>query len=262
VVEAIAAALADAELTVEELTEAVVAATGPWAGDPVMEAWHGRWPRWRQALPLAGMRGALCFGPNLGRKVTYTNPRRWLPRFRPADGAAALREVVLRYLHAYGPATPQQFAQWLAVPRRWAAELFDRVAGDLEPVELDGARAWVVAGDTGAPRSAPHGVRLLPYFDPYVVGCHPRELLFPGRAAERALGWQGGNFPVLLVDGTVAGVWHQRRSGRNLEVTVEPLEPLPPRRRRGLEEQVQRVGEVLEAAPRLTIGTVTAGPHA
>ena len=66
--------------------------------------------------------------------------------------------------------------------------------------------------------SAPHGVRLLPYFDAYVVGCQPRELLFPGRAAERALaGGQAGNYQVLLIDGVVAGVWHQRRSGRRSE---------------------------------------------
>jgi hypothetical protein len=263
VVAAVAAALADAELTVEELGEAVVAATGPWAGDLVMEAWQGRWPRWRQALALAGVRGALCFGPNRGRKVTYTNPRRWLPGFEPADGPAALAEVVRRYLHAYGPATPQQLAQWLAWPRRFAGELFDRVAGGLEQVEVAGSRAWVAAGDAAAPPAAPESVRLLPYFDPYAVGCHPRELLFPGRAADRALGGgQGGNLQVLLVDGTVAGVWHQRRSGRDLDVTVEPFGPLSATRRRQLDDQVRRLGEILEGSPRLAIGAVTTGGHA
>jgi hypothetical protein len=217
----------------------------------------------RQALALAGVRGALCFGPNRGRKVTYTNPRRWLPGFEPADGPAALAEVVGRYLHAYGPATPQQFAQWLAWPRRFAGELFDRVAGGLEQVEVAGSRAWVAAGDAAAPPAAPESVRLLPYFDPYAVGCHPRELLFPGRAADRALGGgQGGNFQVLLVAGTVAGVWHQRRSGRDLDVTVEPFGPLSATRRRQLDDQVRRLGEILEGSPRLAIGAVTTGGHA
>ena len=27
-------------------------------------------------------RGVLCFGPDRGRQVTYTNPHRWLPGFR------------------------------------------------------------------------------------------------------------------------------------------------------------------------------------
>jgi hypothetical protein len=259
VVDAVAAALEDADLTIDELTEAVVAATGPWAGDLVTPAFQGMWPRWRQALHLAGMRGALCFGPNRGRKVTYTNPHRWLPGFQPADGPTALAELVRRYLHAYGPATPAHFAHWLAVPRPWAAELFDSPAADLEPVTMDGTRAWVAPGDTGAPSAPPRGVRLLPYFDAYSYSCHPRELLHPGRAAERVL---PGNFQVLLVDGVAAGVWHQRRSGRRLDFTVEPLVALGARRRRELDEQVERVAAFLEGRPELKIGPVTVGSHA
>jgi hypothetical protein len=106
-------------------------------------------------------------------------------------------------------------------------------------------------------------VRLLPYFDAYVVGCHPRDKVFPGRAAERALaGSQAGNFPVLLIDGVVAGVWHQRRSGRRIAITVEPLEPLSAAQRRALDDQVERIGAFLEGTPQLTIGAVTVGAHA
>ena len=264
VVDAVAAALDDAELTVDELGEAVVAATGPWAGELVMPAFQGMWPRWRQAVGAAARRGALCFGPNRGRKVTYTSPRRWLPGFRPAEEATAVAELVRRYLAAYGPATPRHFAKWLGAPPRWAAERFGALAGELEQAEVGGEAAWLLAEDAAPPAEAPRGVRLLPYFDAYAVGCQPRELLFPGRAAERALvpSGQAGNYPVLLLDGTVAGVWHQRRSGRTLQVTVEPLAPLGAARRRELDAQVERVGEVLEGRPRLTVGEVTAGPHA
>jgi len=151
----------------------------------------------------------------------------------------------------------------MAAPRKWATELFDSLSGELQQVELDGSPAWVAAGDTTAPTTRPRGVRLLPYFDAYVVGCHPRDLVYPGRAAGRALaGGQGGNFPVLLIDGTVAGVWHQRRSGRGLDITVEPLDPLTARHRRELDDEVERTGEFLEGRPQLKVGTVTAGAHA
>ncbi len=263
VIEAIAVVLEDAELTTQELTEALVDQVGSWAGDPVMAAFQGMWPRWRMVQAAAGMRGALCFGPNRGRNVTYTSPRRWLPGFRPADGRTALAEVVRRYLHAYGPATPQQFAQWLAAPRQWAMELFDSLSSQLQQVEVDGRLAWVVAGDTRVLPATSQSVRLLPYFDAYVVGCHPRELLFPGRAAERALTrGQAGTFPVLLINGMVAGVWHQRRSGQKLDITVEPLEELTAVQYRELDEQVERTGEILEGEPRLTLGAVRAGRHA
>ena len=66
----------------------------------------------------------------------------------------------------------------------------------------------------------------------------------------------------MLVDGVVGGVWHQRRSGRRLTITVEPLEPLSAANRRELEAEVALVGAVMEAHPTLVIGEVTVGPHA
>jgi Winged helix DNA-binding domain len=264
-VEAVLAAIADAlqddELTIDELGDAVVHRTGPWAGDLVMPAFQGMWPRWRQVMHLAGMRGALCFGPNRGRKVTYTSPSRWLSGSEPADTSAALSHVVRSYLHAYGPATPQRFAHWLSAPVRWASDLFESLTGELQRVEVEGASAWVTAGDTEVPSAPPRGVRLLPYFDGYAyrVGNQPPELLYPGRAAERVL---PGNFQVLLVDGVVAGLWHQRRSGRRIDITVEPLVQLTAAQRDELDHQGERVGEILEATPRLTIGLVTVGGHA
>ena len=263
VVEAIGRALADAELTVDELTDAVVERTGPWAGDPVVPAWYGMWPRWRPALYAAATRGVVCFGPNRGRTVTYTNPHRYLPGFEPLAPSAALAELVRRYLHAYGPATAPQFARWLAAPRAWASELFDSLAPQLDRVDLDGSPAWLVRGDTEVPKEPADGVRLLPYFDAYAVGSQPRELLFAGRAYERALaGGQAGNYPVLLVDGTVAGVWHQKRSGRRVLVTVEPIGRLTAKVRRRLDAQVARIGEFVDARAELVVGTVTVGPHA
>jgi hypothetical protein len=261
VVAAIAGAVEGAELTVDELTDAIVARAGAWAGDRVMEAFQDKWPRWRQAESIATSRGVMCFGPDRGRRATYTSPRRWLPGFRPAPAEEALAALVRRYLDAYGPATPQQFARWLGAPADWAAELFAR-QGDIEEVDVDGTRAWITRG-AGEAAVGESVVRLLPYFDAYLIGCHPRAKLFPGRAAERALtGGQAGNVPALLVDGLVAGVWHQRRSGRKVAVTVEPLIRLSARQREGLTAQAVRIGLILEGTATLTVGPVTVGAHA
>jgi hypothetical protein len=266
IVDAIGQALENAELTLDELDRAVVDLVGAWARDRVMPAFQDMWPRWRQAVGPAARRGVLCFGPNKGRRVTYTNPRRWLPGFRPAPEDEAIGTVITRYLYAYGPATPQQFAQWIGAPPGWASEQFERHTQELTKINLDSTSALVAGRDTEMPaeEDVRGSVLLLPYFDAYVVGSHPRDRLFPGKAATRALApsGQAGNYPVLLIDGVVAGVWHQRRSGRKIEVTVEPLTRLAAAQRRALQTQVERVGEILEGQAHLTIGTVTIGGHA
>jgi hypothetical protein len=263
VVAAIADALGDAELTVDELGDAVVARVGTWAGARVMPAFQDLWPRWRQVIQQAANRGALCFGPDRGRRVTYTSPRRWLPGFVPADPTTSLAEVVRRYLRAYGPATSAHFAQWLGVPRRAGDVAFADVAEELVPVRVGDVDALVLAEDADPPGDRVPAVRLLPYFDAYVVGSHPRPLVYPGRASERALAGGGaGPYPVLLLDGVVGGVWHQRRAGRRLIVTVEPLHDLTARQRAALDVEVARVGEIVEAGPELVLGPVAVGPHA
>jgi hypothetical protein len=253
VLAAVEDAVRDTTLTIDELSDAVVAATGSWAGDPVMEAFGGKWPRWRQALPLAGNRGLVCFGPNRGRMTTYTAP--------PASGgeppADPVAWLLRRYLHAFGPSTPARFANWLNAPDAWAREVFR--SADLSPVAVAGETAWVSADDTAVPEEPPRGLRLLPYFDTYAYAVgNDRVRLNPGLAATRAK----GNFQVLLADGVVGGRWHQKRSGKRVALTVEPFIRLTAARRRELEKQVDRIGTILGATPVLTIGEVTVGGHA
>ena len=262
VIEAIGGALSEDDLTVDELSDEVVARTGSWAGDLVMPAFQGYWPRWRRVISSAANAGVLCYGPNRGRNTTYANPHRWRP-FKPLNGEEALSELLRRYLRSYGPATPQQFARWLNTSTEFISKLFGSLTTELEEVQLDGKPAWLLAGDVAMPAEPATGVRLLPYFDAYAVGSHPRELLLPGKASTRALArGQAGNYPVLLVDGVVAGVWHQWRSGRKLHVTVEPLRKLKATERRDLDDQVERLGTIVDAKPELTIGEVTVGAHA
>jgi hypothetical protein len=227
-----------------------------------MPAFQTYWPRWRQTISDAANAGVLCYGPNRGRNATYTNPHRFAP-FNPVSAERALTDLLSRFLWSYGPATPQHFARWLSISPAAATKMFTARADELEEVVLDGQPAWLVRGDADFTAARASGVRLLPYFDAYGVGSHPRELLFPGKAWDRALArGQAGNYPLLLVDGIVAGVWHQRRNGRKLHLTVEPLRELKPLQLRRLDVEVERLGAIVGAQPELTIGEVTVGAHA
>jgi hypothetical protein len=255
VIEAIGSALDGRELTIDELSAEVITRAGAWAGEEVMPAFNGMWPRWRSAMGEAAYRGALRFGPARGRKVTYTKPLPW----KPFNGDA-LAEVALRYLRSYGPATPAHFARWMAIAKPGADAVFAALGDRLEEVSLEGSRAWLARGADASPVDG--GLRLLGLFDAYTVGCHPRELFFPGQAARRALsGGQAGNVAVIVIDGTVAGIWHQRKAARKLTLTVEPFVKLKRAHRRQLGEQAERIGEIVGATPSLTIGEVTARAH-
>ncbi|WP_256839028.1 winged helix DNA-binding domain-containing protein [Ornithinimicrobium faecis] len=248
-------------LTLEELHNGVVDRVGSWAGDLVMPAFQTMWPRWRLVQAEAARRGLLSFGPNRGRAVTYTAP----PTTAPIEPRAAAEQLLLRYLSAYGPSTPAAYAKWHAAPIGWATRTFEALTGQGRVVEVDleGTRAWVVHDDLDFAADPPTGIRLLPYFDALGIAAFPRERFFPGRAAVRALaGGQAGNYPIVLVDGEVAGVWHQRKAGRRVTITVEPLFRVTRRRQAELEEAVERIGHLQDLRPELVVGEVTTGAHA
>ncbi len=192
--------------------------------------------------------------------MTYVSPRRWLPDGlpdAPDDGGSAL---LARWLHAYGPAAPEHFARWLGVPTHWAATLF--AAFDLEPVNVDGLDLWQPP-DEPVPDGTVRGVRLLPYFDAYVVASAPRGLLFPGEARTRALTrGQAGNRPVVLVDGVVAGIWHARTTRAVTHLTVELWSAVPARTAREVTTEAERVAAASGTRAEVTLGPVTVGPHA
>lgn len=266
IVVAIGDALDGRCLTRDDLGQEVARRTGDWATDAVSPAFGGRWPRWQMMLGTAAHTGLLCFGPNQGAKVTFVRADQWIGGWRQVEGPAALREVFRRYLSAYGPATHNEFAQWFGMPPGAARELARDMADALEEVDVEGHRAWLPAGEPaiawGAGRARGDSVRLLPHFDCYAIGCHPRNLLVPAEQKDRVLTRGSiGNVPVVLVEGIVAGLWQQRRAGKRLDVRVETFRPLSAGQRQELMAAVARVGEIVEAEGVLELDAVNTRPH-
>jgi hypothetical protein len=265
--EAIVAAIGDAldgqRLTREELGQEVAHRLGAWATEAASPAFGTQWPRWLLGLGAAANADVLCFGPPQGTKVTFVRPDQWLGDREVVDERTALREVFRRYLYAYGPATHHEFAQWFGMPPGAAHTLTRELANDLEEVEIEGNRAWILASETESNWPQMEGiVRLLPHFDCYLVGCHPRDRLVPTEGAKRALTRGAiGNRPLLVLDGVVAGLWQQRRVERHFEIRVEAFQPLDAEQRNGLAAAAARLGEIEEAGCTVSLGTVDAGPH-
>jgi hypothetical protein len=153
---------------------------------------------WGAYLKPVAFRGLLCFGPDAGRHVTFTRPDTWLERpVEPWDGEAALDEVARRFLHAYAPATPDDFRRWWAISEPRARRRLQRL--DLAEVSVAGEPALVLAEDADALAAAEPDdtVRLLPGFDPWVIGAtrHSDRLMPEPSFRERCTARRGGCRP-------------------------------------------------------------------
>lgn len=185
----------------------------------------------RFALPVVALRGECCHGERRGQDAYLVRTDRWLGTALPDTSREAARlELVRRYLHAYGPSTPQHLAAWAGIAPAQAREAWDLAARSGEPAEVDqgGRRAWVLRRDLAFLESPPTatGARFLPPHDPFLQMRDRETLIADG--ALRARVWRMVGSPgVLLAGGQVAATWRSRRQGRRLALSLEPFAPLP-----------------------------------
>jgi hypothetical protein len=243
-IDAIGAALEGEPLTREQLADEVARRTGiPKLADKLRESWGAM-------LKPASFRGVLCFAPSSGKNVRFTRPDRRLRNWRPAGPGDALAEVTRRYLAAYGPASRDDYSRWWGHSPAVALRLIKSLGDDVVEVSVEGTRLWMLAADAAeAAEAAPTGVaRLLPAFDPWVIGASRRSDAFVAPEwRDRVYRQQGWISPVLLVDGSMAGVWKHELKGSRLAVEIEPFGKLGTSVRRIVEAEADALARFFDA---------------
>ncbi len=200
---------------------------------------------WGSPLKPSAYRGELCFGPGQGQNVTFMNPRGWIETWQPIEPKLALQEIARRYLWAYGPATPDDFAFWWGCGKTIAKKLFQSIAEELEEVEVEGWRAFALRTTLPLMQSVEpvEAVHLLPLFDAYTIGAPPRgrEPLLAPAYKRQVFNLQGWTFAVILVNGSIQGIWQytKRRSQTvvNVRLFCSPTTLI----HKGIEAEVERL---------------------
>ncbi|GAB2485780.1 crosslink repair DNA glycosylase YcaQ family protein [Promicromonospora xylanilytica] len=212
---------------------------------------------WRQAgVPVEGqrgyhlivtlaLRGVLHWGPFAGAQqaMVATPPagHPGPPAERPGD---ALRRIARSYFTSRGPATDDDLAWWLGLPKRpvraAVSELREAEPDALVEVRV-GDTAMLVGRETD-PRclgggaaagltswlTEHSGVVLVPGFDEVVLGYQDRSLVADAEAMRTVVPFTNGTFrPAVLLDGRLIGTW--RRAPKQGEAPFELVPGVPAR---------------------------------
>ena len=184
------------------------------------------------------LRYAAATGIVLIRWEGARQPTVWIGPAPDMDAREARLELARRYLHTYGPATPEAFGGWAGIGGRSAVVAFEALGESLTPVRTPVGEAWILGEDEAVSRARarPDGAR---------PAAPERRLLLPppGRRpgtpgsrtpARRRELWTSRVWPgALLVDGEIAGTW--RRAGAAL--TVQTWRPLSAAERDAVEAE-------------------------
>jgi hypothetical protein len=197
-----------------------------------------------------GTTGAICIVSGRGTNSELARTDQWLtPLPTYSNPAHARAELARRFLHCFGPATANHFADWTQRSLADAKQAFRLIESEVEEVGLGRAKTMLLARDRKALASPPEptGVRLLPVGDPYLQQ-RDRATVVPDEVRRRKL-WQPTSGPGgVLVDGEVTGVWRMRTSAKRLDIAVEPFKQLTRKVRGAIENEAERVASIRSSA--------------
>jgi winged helix DNA-binding protein len=202
-------------------------------------------------MHLVSARGVVCYGPHRGNEPTFVRADAWIPRWKDVPREQAEGTLLRWYLRAFGPATAADFSLWSGITLTDARAVWSREQSHIAPVDVEGWAAAVLRKDLDELLQAgfehPH-VRLLPFFDSFLIGHRERGHLVSTQYHTRVYRPQGWIAPVVLVDGHIGAVWEQLWEGNRLLIKVTTFEPLSRRIMRDTHEEAQDLGRFLRAS--------------
>lgn len=204
---------------------------------------------WGSPLKPSAFRGELCFGEGQGQNTVFMNPRTWIREWQTIEPEQALQEIARRYLQAYGPATSDNFAFWWGCTRTSAKKLFQSLASELIEVEVEGWPAFALRSTLPLIQSVEPAekIHLLPLFDAYTIGV-PRdcESFLAQAYKRRVFNLQGWTFAVILVNGSIQGLWNHKIQRAHTIVKVSLFSSATAAIRAGIAAEAERLSQLFE----------------
>lgn len=185
--------------------------------------------------------GQVVFGKRRGGSPEFTSAGRWLNEADrepgqtdlPGPDGEASRCLVRKFLHCYGPSSPDLFGEWLGCSGKQARRMWNLAAEEMEPVSVMGKKKFFLREDRQILFESPdfsRGPLLLSGYDPY-LDQRDRQILQPDSRLRGKIWRTVANPGAVVTEGRVTGIWTARKKKDGLEVDISLWEPGDSRRR-------------------------------
>src|SRR5437660_5141344 len=207
-------------------------------------------------LHVIAARDVSVSGPGDGNEATYVRADKWIPFWKDIPVEKAERELLVKYLRAFGPTTLQDFALWAGMYVRDAKPIWQSEAENLAHVDVEGWKASMLQSDLLDLEKAGLDepvVRLLPYFDSFLLGHKSHRNIVDQGNHKKIYRNQGWVSPVLLVNGRAQGIWSHDQNKSILAVRVIPFSRISSGVSSRIKEEASDLGRFLECSDVKTV---------
>jgi len=173
----------------------------------------------------------------------FTLAEDWLGQ--PVGSGDNLRELVLRYLAAFGPASPVDMQTWSGLPG--LKEIFQQMRPDLVVYRDEkGHELYDLPDQPMPPVDSPAPLRFLPEFDNLLLSHSDRSRVIPRQYHARIFLSGLRVAAAVLIDGFVGGVWKVEKNKAGAALVIEPFEALDAGQREILADEGGRLLRFIE----------------
>jgi len=195
----------------------------------------------RTQIPLVQV--PISGGWSYSNKPEFTLAESWIGRkLSPKDN---LRELVLRYLAAFGPASVTDAQTWSGLKLK---DTFETLRPELQTYRDETRRELFDLPDQSLPdEDVPAPVRFLPEFDNLLLSHSNRKRVVADEHRSRVYLPALRVAATILVDGFVRGAWKIEKTRTAATLAIEPFEKLTKKDRAALAEEGEHLVRFVEA---------------
>lgn len=197
----------------------------------------------RMGVPLVMAPTDVAWGWPANAAFTFADS--WLGT-KVLKAKPSLEAMVLRYLAAFGPATPADFQTWSYL--RGAGETFEKLRPKLVTFHDEKKRELFDLPDAPRPHAdTPAPVRFLPEYDNVTLSHKDRTRIVATEHLPRIVLKNLRVVGTFIVDGFIAGTWAIARVKKNVTLELTPFAKLAKTAAAELEEEGVRLLAFLES---------------
>ncbi len=204
----------------------------------------------------AVLEGLICIGKNQSKQQSFVLYPSRFSRLDEQARAIIISALAYRYLGAYGPAHPLDFAAWSGLRINEARNAWNSISDSIQEVDIENQPAWLRKDQLEWLQDLDNGqscVNLLPRYDTYLLGYASRELMIESKNQKHLTPGGGIINAVVLVDGFVLGTWKMVVKKDHLLVDIILLDKSVFNYLPQIEAEVKDIGRFLERDARLSV---------
>ncbi|HEX6982983.1 MAG TPA: winged helix DNA-binding domain-containing protein [Balneolaceae bacterium] len=195
-------------------------------------------------LLRAELDGVICSGRSKGNSQTYALLDERVPEKKSLSRNEALAELARRYFSSHGPATVNDFAWWSGLTLTDSRKALEMVKSDFITDTINSQTYWF-SNSFFIPEPDEPSVHLLPAYDEFIISYTDRGATLSGEHNDKAISKNGMFWPVVIVNGQVAGLWKRTIKGNKVNLEVEPFQPFSKTVKDLIEKKATSFGDFL-----------------